>query len=89
MRLDPNPLFRKIIAPWYDGNLTCWMLLMAMVAIMLFSWAGIAASGRNPAYNSFAWIPYLLLALSFCVGVSVGYRLFRRYYDQHMQNKEL
>ena len=31
MRLDPNPMFRRIITPWYDSNPACWILLAAML----------------------------------------------------------
>ena len=89
MRLDPNPLFRKMIAPWYDSNLTCWIVLIVMLVIMLFSWAGIAAALGNPSYRAFYPLPVLLFLLSFTVAVSVGVRLVRRRYDRHVQDKEL
>lgn len=89
MRLDPNPLFRKMIAPWYDSNLTCWAVLIVMLAIILFSWAGIAAAQGNPRYSAFCWMPVLLIVLSFLVAASVTIRLIRRYYERHLQNKEL
>lgn len=89
MCLDPNPLFRKTITPWYDSNATCWVLLVVMLVTMLFSWAGIAAALGNPAYRVFSWLPILLLVFSFMVAVSVGYRLFMRRRDRQLQNKEL
>lgn len=87
MRLDPNPLFRKMIAPWYDSNLTCWIVLIAMLALIVFSWAGLAAALANPFYREFYPMPLLLLLLSLSVAVSVGIRLIRRYYDRHLQDK--
>lgn len=88
MRLDPNPMFRRIITPWYDSNAACWALLVAMAAVALFSLAGIAVARFVPAYNDHTWVPVLMLVLSLFVGGSVGFRLFQRYYDRHLQDRE-
>lgn len=85
MRLDPNPLFRKAIVPWYDSNMACWILLIAMIAIVLFSWAGIDTAYEMPQYSRYAWVPWLLLLLSLFAGLTVSYRLVRRYYMNHLQ----
>ncbi len=84
MRLDPNPLFRRMIMPWYDGTPLCWALLLAMVVVALFGWSGISVASQNPAYNDFLWLPWTLLVLSLFVGQSVLRRLVRR----HLQQKE-
>ena len=77
MRLDPNPLFRKIITPWYDTPPVCWVLLLSMVVLVIFSITGILVAGYNPDYKGFVWVPVLLLLLSlFMVFVLVG-RLVR------------
>ncbi|MDA8139087.1 MAG: hypothetical protein M0036_10580 [Desulfobacteraceae bacterium] len=89
MRLDPNPLFRKMIAPWHDSTTTCVVVLIAMGLIMVFSWAGIAAARGNPDYHDLVWMPIFLLLLCLWVCISVGYRLARRYYFRHQQNKEI
>ncbi|MFZ1983242.1 MAG: hypothetical protein WAU91_02445 [Desulfatitalea sp.] len=88
MRLDPNPMFRRVITSWYDSNAACWILLAAMVGVALFSWAGIAAARSHADYHAYTWVPAALLILSLFVAVSVGYRLFRRYYDRHLQFRE-
>jgi hypothetical protein len=88
MRLDPNPMFRRVITSWYDSNVTCWLLLVVMVAVAIFSWAGIAAARSNPDYHAYTWVPVTMLILSLFVGGSVGYRLFLRYYDRHLQFRE-
>ncbi|MBI5062096.1 MAG: hypothetical protein HZB87_01090 [Desulfatitalea sp.] len=54
MRLDPNPMFRRVITPWYDSNAACWILLVAMGVVALFSWAGIAAARSTPEYSKTA-----------------------------------
>ncbi len=78
MRLDPNPLFRRIIMPWYDSTPLCWCLLIAMVALVLFSLAGVMVAMDNPAYGRYAWMPWTLLTLSLFVAVSLSVRLIRR-----------
>ena len=52
MKIDPNPLFRKAIAPWYDNNAACWILLVALIGVAVFSGAGIAvASSRRTIFT--------------------------------------
>lgn len=87
MRLDPNPLFRRIMMPWYDSTPLCWMLLLAMLALVLFSWVGIRVVGENPSYHNAAWLPWTLLLLSLFVAISVGCRLIYRQIEQG-QRKE-
>jgi hypothetical protein len=83
MKLDPNPLFRRIIMPWYDRTPLCWVLLVFMVGLILFSTMGIIVALESPAYFKHQWIPWLLLAMSLFVGLSVSSRLYRRYHQQH------
>jgi len=78
MRLDPNPLFRRVIRPWYDSNLACWLTLVAMFAVFLFSLLGIWVSRANPNYNPHTWYPAFMMVLSFGVLVSVAVRMIRR-----------
>ena len=85
MRLDPNPLFRRIIMPWYDSLLMCWGLLLFMIVLMLFSLAGIAVALDDPSYRRYVWVPWLLFFLCFSVACSVAIRIIRRY----EQRKEL
>lgn len=89
MRLDPNPLFRKAIIPWYDSTLACWILLVCMIVLALFSWAGIDLALSVPFYRRLAWVPWLLLVLSFVAGASVAFRLGRRYYLNNFQMRDL
>lgn len=87
MRLDPNPLFRRIIMPWYDSTPICWILLVSMLGLLLFSITGIFVSWENPAYSKNQWIPWALLAMSLIVGLSVSSRLIRRY-QQHKKDSD-
>lgn len=86
MRLDPNPLFRRIMMPWYDSTPMCWALFAAMVLLVLFSWAGIVVASENAAYHGYCWVPWTLLVLSALVGVSVLRRLIRRYLQQKIDD---
>lgn len=88
MRIDPNPLFRKVITPWYDSNAACWVVLLFLVAVVLFSVAGIVVARSQPEYYHHTWLPATLLALSLSATVSVAFRLIKRRYDQQMQNRE-
>ena len=82
MRLDPNPLFRRVIMPWYDSTPVCWILLAAMVGLVFFSITGIMAAQDTPQYNRFAWVPWLLLSLSVILGLSVTWRMIQRRHPQ-------
>lgn len=88
MRLDPHPLFRKVITPWYDGNTACWIVLAAMVAVILFSLSGISAARSDPDHHHHTWLPVTLLVLSLFVVQSIGRRLIQRYYARHAQTRE-
>jgi hypothetical protein len=86
--LDGNPLFRKVATPWYDGDFACWVLLAMMVAVSLFSGAGIHVARMHPFYVDYIWVPVVLLILSLLVAVSVTLRLIHRYYSLHLQKKD-
>jgi uncharacterized membrane protein len=78
MRIDPNPLFRRAIIPWYDSTALCWALVAAMVALVYFSISGIVVARSNPKYNGFAWVPWVLLVLSLVLALSISWRLIQR-----------
>ena len=89
MKIDPNPLFRKAVAPWYDSNATCWILLAVLAGIALFSAVGIEVARTRPDYQNHAWVPIALLVLCLLAAGSIAYRLVMRRYDQRLQDKEL
>lgn len=78
MRLDPNPLFRKLITPWYDSNTVCTLLLVAMVAVAVFSIIGIVVARQDTSYHGYTWVPATLLILCLFVIISVIVRLIHR-----------
>jgi len=82
MRLDPNPLFRRVIMPWYDSTPVCWILLAAMLALVFFSITGIMVAQNTPGYNRFEWVPWVLLSLSVIMGLSVTWRMVQRRHPQ-------
>lgn len=89
MRSDPNPLFRKIIMPWYDSTFVCWILLLCMTGLVLFSLAGIMVARGNPAFHRYQWVPWALFFPCLYVGLSVAFRMIRRYQLQHRDQDEL
>jgi hypothetical protein len=80
MRIDQNPLFRKVIVPWYDSRTACYILIFFMVPVFLFGIAGILASRENIAYHEHIWVPVLLVLMSGGVIISTTIRLIKRYY---------
>lgn len=79
MRLDPNPMFRKIIVPWYDSEAACLIMIVFMFFIFLFASAGISIARENFEYHEHIWVPVLLLVMSGAVIVSAIFRLIKRY----------
>ncbi|MCP4745190.1 MAG: hypothetical protein GY874_03465 [Desulfobacteraceae bacterium] len=88
MRLDSNPMFRKILSPWYDSDTTCWLILAGMAAICIFCINGILVARQIPAYNKFEWIPWTLMGLCLSLCLFAGLRLLNRYLQRHSQHKE-
>ena len=85
---DGNPLFRKVVAPWYDGAVACWVLVAAMAILSAFSWAGIQVARTHPFYGDYIWVPLILLLLCLFVAGSVILRLIHRRYAQYLERKE-
>jgi membrane protein implicated in regulation of membrane protease activity len=79
MRLDPNPLFRRAIIPWYDSTALCAVLIVAMVVLVIFSITGIMVARSNPAYHGFIWVPWVLLVFSLVTALSISWRLIQRW----------
>lgn len=78
MKLDPNPLFRRVIAPWYDSNMVCTLLLIVMGVVIIFSIVGWVVSRRVADYHAYTGVPVTLLILSLFVFCSVIVRLIHR-----------
>jgi len=79
MRIDQNPLFRKVIVPWYDSESACYIVIFFMVLVFLFGFAGISSTRENIAYHEYVWVPVLLVLMSGGVIISTTIRLIKRY----------
>ena len=79
MRIDQNPLFRKVIVPWYDSESACYIVIFIMVLVFLFGFAGISGTRENIAYHEYVWVPVLLVLMSGGVIISTTIRLIKRY----------
>ncbi|MCK4620028.1 MAG: hypothetical protein KAT52_08780 [Desulfobacterales bacterium] len=80
MPLDQNPLFRKVILPWYDTEKACYTVIVFMLLVFLFGIAGILEAVEKTEYNEYIWVPVLLVAMSTVVIVSTSIRLIKRYF---------
>lgn len=78
MKLDQNPVFRRIIVPWYDSDRVCLAFLGFLAAVILFGATGLSVTREDPAYAEYAWVPGLLLVLSAAIFVTMGIRLILR-----------
>ena len=84
---DQNPLFRKVILPWYDTDIACVLTGMLMLAVFAFSVIGVSVAFETPGYSGYLWIPCALLLLSALVVTITILRLYRR--NAHRFKKEL
>jgi uncharacterized membrane protein len=78
MRLDQNPVFRKVIVSWYDTEKACGIVVVFMVFVMLFGIVGILVCRETPEYHAYAWVPILLIVLSAGIIISTAIRLTKR-----------
>jgi uncharacterized membrane protein len=78
MRPNQNPLFRKVIAPWYDSEIACVIVIVFMMLVLCFGGIGMLTALDNPAYQGHAWVPLLLMLMSFFVLISTAVRLVGR-----------
>lgn len=83
MPLDQNPLFRKVILPWYDNEKACYIIIIFMSLVLLFGIAGILEALEKTEYNEYIGVPVLLAAMSAWVIVSTLIRLIRRHTHQY------
>lgn len=78
MRLNQNPVFRKIIVPWYDSNTACYLLIAFMILVIFFGMAGISVCCETPEYQKHVWVPLVLVLPSGGVLVSTSIRMIKR-----------
>ena len=76
--MDPKPVYRKVISPWYDSEPLCVWIIVLMLGVFLFACAGISVAGSRTFWSSYIWIPILLAGLSLWVLFTTSVRLVRR-----------
>ncbi len=79
MLLDPKPVYRRVILPWYDSDIVCFATLLFAGFVLFFGSCGIHAAYETPAYRQYVWIPGLLFAMGLMVFLSIAVRLINRY----------
>lgn len=79
MVLQENPVFRRVIIPWYDTEAVCLLVVVTMSLVFLFGLAGLAVVKEHPEYDRHLWMALLVIVLSVTVIVSTTVRLVRRY----------
>ena len=89
MRIDENPLFRKVPVPWYDSTLACVLVVAAMVAIIFFSLTGMVVAFEQTEYQGYFWMPLAVLVLALLVLLTTLARLLRRHLARYFQNRTL
>ena len=79
MPLKKDPVFRRAIVPWYDSEIICFLVLFFLLAVVCYSFAGVAVAMEARQHHQHLWVPILLLMLSGSVTVSIIARLIKRY----------
>jgi hypothetical protein len=83
MRLDQNPVFRKVIVPWYDSETLCLIVIVCMGLVFFFGITGILVARDHLVFQKHIWVPILLVLLSGSVIVSIAIRLAKRYLQRY------
>jgi len=74
-----NPVFRKVIIPWYHSKTACGVTIAFMLMVFLFGLAGISVAHANIKFNGYIWVPLVLVLLSaFIITVTI-IRLIRQH----------
>jgi len=79
MRYDQKPVHRKWIAPWYDSNTACVLIIGVVLIGLLFALVGIFVALEENAHTDKIWLPVLLAVLCIGVMVSLVFRLAKRW----------
>jgi hypothetical protein len=79
MLIDPKPIYRRVIVPWYDSEVASFATLLFAADVLFFGYLGIQAAYETPAYRQFLWIPGLLIVLGLTVILSIAVRWFLRH----------
>ena len=86
--MDPKPVYRKAISPWYDSDPLCVWIIGLMLGVFLFACAGISVAGSHPFWNSYIWVPLILAGLSAWVLLTTSVRLIKRMMDRRSNGSD-
>ena len=78
MQSDQEPVFRRIIVPWYDSDIVCIAAALAMIAVAAFALRGLNIALQIVDHPTLIGLPLTLLALSLIVFFSLAGRLLQR-----------
>jgi hypothetical protein len=78
MTSKKDPVFRKIVVPWYQSKTTYVLVLSCLILIFFFGLAGIAIARENARYHGLVWVPVVLVCMSGTLIVTMTLRLIRR-----------
>ena len=79
MLSQKNPVFRKVIIPWYKSTSAYIIMMVFMLVVILFALAGISVAREYPEYHGYVWVPAVLLAMSVAIIITTTARLIKRY----------
>ncbi len=73
-----NPVFRKVIFPWYRSKTAYGITIAFMLFVFLFGLAGISVARTNTQFNGYIWVPIVLVVLSGGIITLTAIRLIKR-----------
>jgi hypothetical protein len=76
---DKNPVFRKAVIPWYNSTSVYIIMIIFMLLVFFFALAGISVAREYPEYQSYVWVPAVLLAMSAGLIITSAARLIKRH----------
>jgi hypothetical protein len=79
MKIHSNPIYRKVIIPWYDSHLLCGITLFLLLIVFYFGWTGITTAKETPEYEGYIWVPWAITVISALATGSMAFRLVTRY----------
>jgi hypothetical protein len=79
MSADKNPVFRKVIIPWYRSTNAYIFVIIFMLLVFFFALAGISVAREYHSYRGYVWVPAVLLVMSAGIIITTAARLIKRY----------
>ena len=79
MPADKNPVFRKVIIPWYKSTSAYIIMMLLLLVVIFFALAGISVAREYPEYQGYVWVPAVLIAMSAGIIITTAARLIKRH----------